>query len=799
MNWVKLSTLAIALTFIAVPTLLHAQSDLRKAEKYIDIQHFGSAIEVLNGYASLDEDQAALILLARAYNGANQLKTAKSYFESASQLGMIPAEASLVYGQTLMALEEYEPALEQFSLYGAEYPDHSVQLITQCGYAIEHRDDPSDFTIRAEYLNTSRRDFSPTYFEEDIVYLSDREDISSKKSMSGSSIELLKSSRDSKSVLKYPKIVKTLTGQAFDIVSIAYNPTLGIVAVTKGQPGFPTNTTSDKCTLFIGNYNRHGGIEDLKPYEFNLTDFGTGMATFSADGMTMYMSSDRAGGYGGYDIYESKLMNGQWSSPINLGSAVNTAGNEITPYNIGDLLLFASNGREGFGGYDLYKTYNTGTGYGTVVNLGTKINSSADDFSMTYNPVTNDGYLVSNRASGKGLEDIYRYTTQVSMLDYSEKGIAEATDRRTSDIKADYEILKGMTIDNFGNPIGQVEVQASADDESTVINAETNDLGVFSIPLEEGLYYTLKFKGIGYQKASRTIKMEASRSMPLLKVELTPDQVVVERTDEVIAKPVSLNSKHSNKRSSTMMSNESVASKELETSSISNTTVVRPASIKPAAEKAKVAPTNSTVQPYKAPENMRAYAIQLAALSTDKEVGYFSNLKDLGTLYTLYDNRIYRVRCGLFTTKEEAASVLKRVKARGYEQSFIVTEKPNDNEHLVMMDFGGINGTLKSSNSEDIAVAAAKGAVNYSRETVISPYKVRLATYTDPKWFDGTKLVGEEFGYVEVILKGAKSIYLLAGFETLDQAIKARNNAEIVGFRDAVVVKDSNGNLQKID
>lgn len=115
---------------------------------------------------------------------------------------------------------------------------------------------------------------------------------------------------------------------------------------------------------------------------------------------SLLFSSDMAGGYGGYDIYVSHWNEElqKWGDPINLGAQVNTEGDEISPTIYQDLLIFASNGQVGFGGYDIYGIiYENGLiTKGSLVHFDYPINTVLNDFSMLR--IDNDrGYIVSDR------------------------------------------------------------------------------------------------------------------------------------------------------------------------------------------------------------------------------------------------------------------------------------------------------------------------------------------------------------------------------------------------------------------
>lgn len=113
-----------------------------------------------------------------------------------------------------------------------------------------------------------------------------------------------------------------------------------------------------------------------------------GMPKFSKDGKTLFFASNDKSGYGGWDIYYvQRADNESWQKPRNVGSIINTKGNELNPYiSYDNYIYFSSNGRAGVGGYDIYK-YNMNETYGVIQNLARPINTINDEMSIV---VTND-------------------------------------------------------------------------------------------------------------------------------------------------------------------------------------------------------------------------------------------------------------------------------------------------------------------------------------------------------------------------------------------------------------------------
>lgn len=141
-----------------------------------------------------------------------------------------------------------------------------------------------------------------------------------------------------------------------------------------------------------------------KPLSFNSKDYSVRNPSISKDGKTLYFSSDMPGGLGGEDIWKVSVDGETYGTPENLGANVNTEANESFPSIQDDnILFFSSNGRQGFGGYDVFKQNTNANEKAT--NVGEPVNSQKDDFAFSYNLQKNVGYFSSNR---EGNDDIYQ-------------------------------------------------------------------------------------------------------------------------------------------------------------------------------------------------------------------------------------------------------------------------------------------------------------------------------------------------------------------------------------------------------
>ncbi len=121
----------------------------------------------------------------------------------------------------------------------------------------------------------------------------------------------------------------------------------------------------------------------------------------------LYFVSDRPGGIGGMDIWYVIISNGNFGEAINLGSNINTPGNEITPfyYSEKQVLYFSSDWHSGLGGYDIFKAKGSMSAWEDPKNMGFPINSPANDIYFTINEVDSDGYFASNRQSAYAIKN----------------------------------------------------------------------------------------------------------------------------------------------------------------------------------------------------------------------------------------------------------------------------------------------------------------------------------------------------------------------------------------------------------
>jgi peptidoglycan-associated lipoprotein len=132
-------------------------------------------------------------------------------------------------------------------------------------------------------------------------------------------------------------------------------------------------------------------------------------ATVSADGNSLYFVSDRPGGYGGKDIWYTKKNGDAWDIPVNAGPQINTTGDEMFPYSRDNgSPYFSSNAHVGMGGLDIFTAKKGENGKWVVENMNSPVNSTGDDFAISFYPGEERGLFSSNR-EGSRKDDIFSF------------------------------------------------------------------------------------------------------------------------------------------------------------------------------------------------------------------------------------------------------------------------------------------------------------------------------------------------------------------------------------------------------
>tara|TARA_R110002051_G_scaffold72515_1_gene131092 strand:- start:2352 stop:4451 length:2100 start_codon:yes stop_codon:yes gene_type:complete len=327
------------------------------------------------------------------------------------------------YAHTLKGASKYAKAKRLMRLYNKIENNESFDIDTNKDTNSEvvldniiAEDDK--FIVRNLSINSEYSDFSPMFYENNKIVYSSAKDTSvfrtkKYKWTNQPFLDLYVSkindeSSDLKGSIKFSKQINSKYHEA----SVTFSPDNKTMYFTRNNYG--KKLKRDK-----------NGINNLKIYTskkigdqwteatelpFNSDAYSTGHPALSSDGKLLYFVSDMPGSIGETDIFVVDVLeNDAFSSPRNLGPEINTDKKEMFPFLTDNKLYFSSNGHVGLGGLDVYEATNTEEGFKEVKNIGKPVNSNKDDFSYIVKENTQKGYFASNRAGGKGDDDIYSF------------------------------------------------------------------------------------------------------------------------------------------------------------------------------------------------------------------------------------------------------------------------------------------------------------------------------------------------------------------------------------------------------
>ena len=221
-----------------------------------------------------------------------------------------------------------------------------------------------------------------------------------------------------------------------------------------------------------------------------------GHPALNASGDTLYFSSDAAGGEGGKDIWMAELDGSEWVNVHPLGAGINTAADEMYPYVHEDgTLYFSSNGHPGYGGLDIYKAEQDSTVKDSTVwvlyNMGPSFNGIGDDFGITFEGNTQNGFFSSNKGDKKGYDKIYRFW--LPEMEF---------------------IVEGMVTDEAGTPLSDAQLRiVGSDGTNSKISARRD--GSYKIKLKKDVKYVMLATARGHLNAKEqwnTLNLKDSKT-----------------------------------------------------------------------------------------------------------------------------------------------------------------------------------------------------------------------------------------------------------------------------------------------
>ncbi len=289
--------------------------------------------------------------------------------------------------------------------------------------------------VNEKAVNTNKLDFSPTFYQDGIVFLSSnalKDEAQAKdRKIKEQTFNIKIGRRGPKGSLNAPLLYAKELATVFHEGPLCFDATTQTVFFSRNNSA-DNKLVQVKCKddgetcarqqLYTAKKQGEQWTNEEK-LSFNNGEYAFRHPSLSIDGKKLYFSSNRPGGQGGYDIWMSNKVGEDWGEPVNLGPKINTAQSEGFPFIYADgTLLFSTDGRGGAGQLDMfYALPDKGRSYQEPINLGRPFNSDGDDFGLIMDLERKNGYFTSNRITGLGMDDIYSFTSPDPIINPKKK------------------------------------------------------------------------------------------------------------------------------------------------------------------------------------------------------------------------------------------------------------------------------------------------------------------------------------------------------------------------------------------
>jgi cell division septation protein DedD len=447
----------------------------------------------------------------------------------------------------------------------------------------------------------------------------------------------------------------------------------------------------------------------------------------------------------------------------------------------------------GYGGYDIFSVEKNNNRWSIARNLGVGVNSPRDDYAFIFDGIRNIGYFTSNRTKGKGSEDIYQVGKQtdeimIRVLNASDrKPVAGATvdfgDCRKGTFKTDVNGVLYFKMEDELNCRVIIGMSGFSSSSLELSGLSTRNSKSFDIELKKdgeqyiGVVVDVDSKSPLNEVRVQAIAQETGQMIEDITNEkgeyvlaLSDNRVYQIRYSRVgytdINRTFPTGNGSNNKSLGAMpikkvTSTTTVNLPDMETELSSNVPVeVPPIEALPA----------------------RSYAIQVAS-APQLNLNRFASLNVYGNVYYVDFDNTYKIRVGAFANKATAEQVLAEIRKAGHAEAFLVEELTKDVYDKILTDgLASLPNDIDEEESE--------------YEDRDEKYKVQLGAYKDARNFDSNKV--RNLGAIEKKEKKEFTLFLLTGYKTIEEARKAMVAAQKVGFPNAFVVADEQGELKRI-
>jgi outer membrane protein OmpA-like peptidoglycan-associated protein len=466
--------------FIGISVNLFAQEKSSKeiqADKFFFRYSFERAIQKYKKAGNLTIEGKRH--LAASYQNLGQNPSAESVYSKlmTEPTGILP-EDYYNYAMVLKSNSKYELSDIWMNKFANAKPNdlRAKSYVANKGEFANIFNNKGTYQIHTLTVNSNSDDFGTCYYKNKIVFSSTKsvpKMIRRRYNWNGKPFWNLNVSEVENGQLKTSQLFDKKLNSKFHDGPASFCNDGNFIAFTRNNNHDKSDDRVVELQIWFSS-NKDGKWSKPEPFIFNNKEYSVGQPCLTADGNTMYFTSDMTGGFGGSDLYKTtKDGNGIWQKPENLGNKINTEGDEMFPFleEKSGTMYFTSNGHYGLGGLDIFTATLTGGQFDNVKNAGYPLNTQNDDFAAIVNDKMSAGYISSNRVEGSGGDDIYSFDI-IKAIEKDKK-------------------IQGIAKDKISNPLPDVIVELKSENGNTIASVTTEKDGEYTFLVETDKNYKL--------------------------------------------------------------------------------------------------------------------------------------------------------------------------------------------------------------------------------------------------------------------------------------------------------------------
>jgi len=831
---IKITLLVLSIC-LYVPTAQAQTDKLKKADKYYELYAFQQAIQLYEDVLKTSPNNYnAASRLAECYRQTGNVGKARQWYAKATQNPNVDPVDIFYYGQVLRSEGRYSEAKSRFLEYAKSDPALGNHYAGACDYALSNAAGNSQFGVSpASNINSVASDFAPSFYKNQLMFSTFRRG----NGNDNDAFNQLYISMRSGNQLARPQPLRKDFQAVVNEGSPSFTENGRQVAYVRNNNNFtngviPLMGSGAKLDIYFANVVSQNDWQNEEAFPYNGRKYSNAYPYLTPEGNTLYFASDVPGGYGGFDIYVCERIGSDWSEPVNLGPAINTGGDEISPFLVGTTLYFASNWHDGYGGLDVFKSVNINKEWKQAVNMGKGINSPRDDYDFIYKPYEKIAYFTSNRAGGLGYDDIYQALAGVSTppptTGTPPTVITTPPTTTTTTPPPTTTIPSGSSPDRMALTVIDDVTKQRLDGVQinlTACNGKvyTTDLNGVAILERFGDNCTIRISKSGYGESLHRFPMIAQLEIPLTPLEGAFTGIVMDSESEARLAGVLIIATDKKTRSTVNATTDARGRYALQlspdteytlsyskTGYISNarllntrsqgyemgfhemevapyfdpgSVVVVPSTPQPQPSQPQpstpqppviVSPPPVIVQP-STPQPTTStsgkYEVQIGAFSAPRP-GQFRSLESIGSVYYDMKNGLAVYKVGTFASYRDAERARAAVRNNGYPDAFIRRASRDTPAY-----------TPPTTSIPTTPTTSTSGTV----------YKIQLGAFRNPNTA-GFNPSLQNFGTIQQITRAdGITVFLLGDFYSMTEAAAAQENAKNLGVNQAFIVKYRNG------